>query len=95
MNVRANKPFAPYVASRRVQLLNLLSKGDTVEAIAALRLYISKRTVRRNTRWLCDQTGCRSSAHLGAWAVTNQLISPHVPSAETATLAARREGGWQ
>lgn len=56
-----------------VEILRLLSKGYTTDAIAR-RLGVSERTVRRRLRAVADELGVRSSIEAVVFAVRTGLI---------------------
>ncbi len=56
-----------------VELLACLARGMTREHIAR-RLDVSQRTLRRQTRDLCDRLGVETVIEAVAWAARRQLI---------------------
>lgn len=56
-----------------VELLRLLSRGLTTDAIAR-ELNVSERTLRRRGRMACDQIGVNTPIEAVVWAVRHRLI---------------------
>lgn len=54
-------------------VLRLLAEGETVD-VAARRLGVSERTVRRKARSACDKVGCETTIEAIVWAVRHELL---------------------
>ena len=54
-------------------MLRLLAEGETVD-VAARRLGVSERTVRRKARSACDKVGCETTIEAIVWAVRHGLF---------------------
>ncbi|MCW6011069.1 LuxR C-terminal-related transcriptional regulator, partial [Micromonospora sp. CPCC 205371] len=63
----------PVLGTDDLVLLGFVAEGLSVEAMAR-RLAVSKRTVRRRTRAICDRLGVRGIVPAVVWAVRRGLL---------------------
>ncbi len=59
--------------AEEIDVLRLLAEGETVD-VAARRLGVSERTVRRRARSACDRVGCETTIEAIVWAVRHELL---------------------
>jgi DNA-binding NarL/FixJ family response regulator len=63
----------PDLGDDELVVLRLLAEGETVD-VAARRLGVSERTVRRKARSACDKVGCETTIEAIVWAVRHELL---------------------
>jgi len=63
----------PQLGDDELVVLRLLAEGETVD-VAARRLGVSERTVRRKARSACDKAGCETTIEAIVWAVRHELL---------------------
>ncbi|WP_394296923.1 MULTISPECIES: LuxR C-terminal-related transcriptional regulator [Nocardiopsis] len=66
-------PAAQSLTEDEIQLLAEIATGVTTD-VAARRLELSARTLRRRLRAICDQLGVNTPIEAVVWAARKQLI---------------------
>ena len=73
MTMRPDDGTAQLLDEDELLVLRLLAEGETVD-VAARRLGVSERTVRRKARSGCDKVGCETTIEAIVWAVRRELL---------------------